>query len=90
MILADDQYVVRQQISLSFNELGLSDKLLTFADGQQVVDYFEDMLKLIQNNSSEDCLQPVALLLIDMNMPHVHGLDASKMIKDLYEKVNDK
>ena len=55
-----------------------------------MVDYFEDMLNMIQNNSSEECLQPVSLLLIDMNMPHIHGLDASKMIKDLYEKVNDK
>ena len=35
-----------------------------------------------------DEVQPVSLLLLDINMPIMHGLECSKAVSDLYKKVN--
>ena len=44
VVLADDQYVIRQQVSMSFDELGISNRLLTFSDGQKTIDMFTQII----------------------------------------------
>ena len=44
MLLADNQFVIKEQIKLNFEELGISDRLVMFDDGKSVTDYIDNML----------------------------------------------
>ena len=57
-----------------------------FSDGKETVDYFENILNNIEE--TEDPAQPVSLLILDINMPIVNGIDAMKSIMDKYKKIN--
>ena len=60
----------------------MPDKLITFSDGKEVVDYFETLLNGLHVRShGETTVQPVALLLLDVNMPILNGLETLKQIK---------
>ena len=41
----DDQFVTLQSLKLKFEEIGITDRLLVFSNGQEVVDYFDTLLK---------------------------------------------
>ena len=34
-------------------------------------------------------MQPISLLLLDINMPNINGLEALKMIKQVYKEANE-
>ena len=77
---------------VNFNELEIKDKLLVFSDGQEVFDYIEDVLNYLKQEPvdfSERPIQPISLLLLDINMPNITGLEALKMIKQKYREVNE-
>ena len=44
VVLADDQYVTKQQMRMNFGEMGISEKLVLFSDGKNVSDYFDEVL----------------------------------------------
>ena len=44
IIYADDQYVNRQAFKMNLQDLGLSDRLLLFSNGQEVLDYLDKVL----------------------------------------------
>ena len=77
---------------MSFEELGISNRLLTFSDGQKTIDMFTqiigDLDQLDASLLGDQPYQPVALLLLDINMPHVSGIEAIKVIRQLYRDVN--
>ena len=52
-----------------------------------MVSYFDTLLE--QELASTRILQPVSLLLLDINMPVMDGLQALRLIKKKYEQVND-
>ena len=53
VILADDQFITKQQFRMAFGDLGISSKLTMFSDGKNVVEYFNELLNGIDN-------QPIA------------------------------
>ena len=56
--------------------MGISHKLITFSDGKEVIDYFEKLLNRLDLQSYEEIpLQPVSLLLLDINMPIINGME---------------
>ena len=61
---------------------------MLFANGQEVVDYFDSLLEDIKQNDSQVSRmtpqQPVALLLLDINMPIMSGMEALKAIKEKF------
>ena len=60
-------------------------------DGKEVVEYFEeyfDGLNARDQDISETPLQPVSLLLLDINMPILHGLETLKLVKEMFERHN--
>ena len=71
---------------MNFKELGKPDKLEMFSDGKETVDFFDGLLNQFEEyrDSSNKTLQPVSLLLLDINMPLVNGIDALKQIKEKF------
>ena len=45
IVVVDDQFVTLQSLKLKFEEIGITDRLLVFSNGQEVVDYFDTLLK---------------------------------------------
>ena len=72
-------------MKLNFQEIEKTDKLEIFSDGEETVGYFNNLLSLLNRiGDCEKTLQPVSLLLLDINMPLVNGIDALKEIKEMY------
>ena len=60
----------------------LPDRLITFSDGKEVIDYFENLLNVLDSQGHEERpVQPVSLLLLDINMPIINGIETLKQIK---------
>ena len=72
----------------NFEELGISDKLVTFSNGQDVIDHIEKILSGVINEDDQVPCQPIALLLLDINMPILDGFETLKKAKELFERAN--
>ena len=67
-----------------FKELGIADKLIMFQNGTQVTDYFDFLLEDIDESPNEEQILPVILLLLDINMQPISGIDTLKLVKQKY------
>ena len=78
---------------MAIQDLGISnERLILFQDGQQVVDFFDTLLASLPQSSLEAGgapLQPVALVLLDISMPILSGLETLKQIKKNYGKYDE-
>ena len=45
VVYADDQFVNQQSMKMNFSDINITDKLVMFSNGQDVVDYFDSLLK---------------------------------------------
>ena len=89
---ADDQYVTKMEMKINFDEMGISNKLIMFSDGEEVVDYFDVLLDNLDTQTQSDeqpTLQPVSLLLLDINMSILNGIETLKQVKDKFKTIND-
>lgn len=89
-MLADDQYVNQELMKLNFDDIGLAEKLVLFSNGLEVVNYFTKILENIDVRREEKTVQPVSLLLLDINMPILDGFETLKQVKQLITVFNDK
>lgn len=46
-----------------------------FSTGQEVISYFEKLLKELDLNEDTTVVQPVSLLIIDTNLPGMNGIE---------------
>ena len=53
VIYADDQIICQQQLKNSFKEIGVTERLFIFPDGQQVIEYFDFLLEDIDLSGEE-------------------------------------
>lgn len=68
----------------------MSDRLKIFSNGQEVVEFFEQhLLKEMSAQKIDRTYQPVALLLIDINMPILNGMETVPKIKKLFTEFNN-
>ena len=92
IIVADDQFVVRQILQFYFNEVGLSDRILFCKNGEEVVEIVSGLLGKLKVSDIQPGTQlkarPVSLILMDINMPFKSGLEAKKEVCELYENSN--
>ena len=59
-----------------------------FANGQEVVNHFGKILKNLTFVSTQAVIQPVSLLILDINMPILNGFETKKAIEELFVKFN--
>ena len=92
IMIADDQFVVRQVIWMYLENLGLGDEVISCSDGEEVVLYFRNFLdkigKEVSLKNDHICVQPVSLLMMDINMPIKTGLEAKDEVCQLFDKFN--
>ena len=87
IVIVDDQYVSKQSVELKVQDLSLKNKLVMLSNGQEACTFFEAALNDIQT-SKPSAQRHVALLLIDINMPIMTGMQAVKIIRQKYEELN--
>ena len=85
VVYADDQFICQRQILHNFSDLQIEDKLTIYSNGVDTIKFFEYSFLALEE---DDDIQPVSLLLLDINMPIMHGLECSKKVKQMYIEAN--
>ena len=88
VVYADDQFANQHSVMRNFEELGINDKLVTFSNGQDVIDHIEKVLSKVKTEDDQVPCQPIALLLLDIGMPILDGFETLKKAKELFEREN--
>ena len=73
-------------MKMNFSDLGIEQKLVQFSNGKDTVDFFRRLLD--PTDEKLGSILPVSLLLLDINMPIVDGLECAKSIMELYREKN--
>ena len=68
-----------------------------FSDGQETVSYFEQVLDNLNfdeivndcNHGTKEAIQPVSLLILDINMPILDGFEVITEVKQLFAKASE-
>ena len=79
-------------MSILDHGLVAAEKLQIFSNGQEVIEFLDELLNDIQKENfdkSQAPRQPVALVLLDINMPILNGLETLRMIKERYKKLDE-
>ena len=78
-------------------DIGLENRLEMFSNGVEVLKKFEEMFDKFTNSGTPNhalrvrkAFQPVSLLLLDINMPIMSGMQVCKAVRQLYKQHNDK
>ena len=73
-------------MQLNFQDVKLSDNLVILTDGQEVVERIDEILENIKrgHDSSQKKVWPIPLLLLDVNMPILNGLETLIIVKEKY------
>ena len=75
IVNVEDQFATSEQMKLHFADHKLKDRLTTITNGQEAIDFFENLVMDSQTNpTGSGACQPVCLLLLDINIPRVDGL----------------
>ena len=92
VVYADDQYINRVSLSMNLQDIGMADRLVKLSNGQEVIDYFKRMFDELEQNepTSLTTIQPVTLLLLDINMPILTGIQTYVLVKKMYKEFNTK
>ena len=52
-----------------------------FSNGQEVLEFFDMLLEKCDESQNKIC-HPVSLLLLDINMPILNGMDTLRLVKE--------
>ena len=95
IIVVDDETFTLETMRMQFEALKIEEKRMwLFQDGQMSLSHFQKILDGIYlpeevENGSDDYkinIQPVSLLILDINMPIVTGLQICARVKALYSE----
>lgn len=73
--IIDDQNIFRQSLSLLIKSVSEFDLVLEASNGEFLLDQFENMVQLPD------------VLLMDMNMPGINGIDLNHIIREKYPEI---
>ena len=69
-----------------FSLTSLAGRFQPWSNGQQVIQAIE---KILSKSNLEETKQPVSLVILDINMPILDGIQTSKRIKQMYNELNN-
>ena len=70
-------------------DLDLEERLMIFADGSSLLEHIDSILSSLEDPKvSERSFNPIALVLIDINMHGMNGMECVKTIKERFVKAN--
>lgn len=75
ILIAEDDPGHASLIKKNLKRAGISNEIKHFSDGQQVLDY------IFENKSNEDFKSKSYLLLLDIRMPKVDGVEVLRQVK---------
>ena len=75
ILIAEDDPGHASLIKKNLKRAGISNKIIHFTDGQQVLDF------ILQNKTEDEFTQKSYLLLLDIRMPKVDGVEVLRQIK---------
>ena len=98
VVFADDQLVNREAIRMKMEHLGIDGQMEIFGNGQETVNHFERVLNSLEYdeidieslNVTEHAIQPVTLLLLDINMPLLNGFQVLTQVKSMFAQVEQR
>ena len=77
---------------MNFEDMDLDCNLILFQDGLETINYFNQLLEDLQTeltsgqiSTRKGALQPVSLLLLDVNMPILNGIQVLMQVKEKFE-----
>ena len=76
ILLAEDTHTDAEATLHTLKELGLMGNVIWVKDGQEALDYVFCTGQFIDRKNGDP-----TLLMLDLNMPKVHGLDVLKILK---------
>ena len=87
IMYADDQFICRQALQMTLlSAIPLQDRFIFFTNGQQVVQAVENILDSTDPTQTK---QPISLIILDINMPIMDGMQTAKRVKQLYDEYNE-
>ena len=86
IIYADDQYANQQSIEMNLKDLNISDRLLLLSNGLEVIQKIDNILQRIEHAEiQQQAIQPITLLLLDINMPIMTGYEVLTHVKEKFK-----
>ena len=92
VLYADDQYINEQAMEMNLKDVGLDKNYTIVSNGQEVLDSIDEVLAPYYEQPLEQATkeQPIALLLLDINMPIMNGFDVLPLVKVKFDEINTK
>ena len=84
IVCADDQVINQQHLKRTFENIGVKKELVLFSNGQEVVEFFQELLNEQFEIRATKVAWPVKLLILDINMPLLNGIETLLYIKELF------
>ena len=88
IVYADDTFINRNTLRLTLiRELGIEERFVTLCNGQQVIDFVENILQGYEPDENDElCFetptQPISLIILDTCLPLVDGMETVQRVKE--------
>ena len=78
---------------MSFTDIGMSDQLLSYSNGKEVIDYFKSLLDDLESlgfdkEEQQAPVQPVSLLVLDSSLPGDNAQVVTQAVMNMFEQLN--
>ena len=88
VLYADDQFVSIEQVKRQFSDMNISNLLQAFSNGQDIIEFLQVQLDILDHTEFEAPIQPIRLVVLDINMPVLDGFETLKKVKEIFEVHN--
>ena len=80
----------QKYLQIHLNDFGIKDQFVMLSNGQEVIDYCEKQFEeiLYKQDTEETPCQPISVLLLDINMPMLNGIEALILLKEKFKQYN--